>query len=309
MMQAQLEDAHERSEPLAALWASDERIYGRFGYGRAAFAGEVEIPREHTAFAAPVEPRGTVRLVQRDEALGAFPPVWEALARTRPGMILRSREWWEDRALADPEDRRESAGPKRLALLEQDGVPAGYAVYRHKMGFAAGSSTGELVVVEAIAAEADAAAALWRFLLDIDWVATITASLAPPDHPLFFLLAQPRRMRYRMGDGLWIRLVDVGAALSGRAYPEDGEIVLDVRDELCPWNARRWRVAGGQAEATDTAPDVSFDVAALGAAYLGGVSFARLAQGGYVEELRPGAIERAEGIFRHGLHPWCPEIF
>jgi predicted acetyltransferase len=116
-------------------------------------------------------------------------------------------------------------------------------------------------------------------------------------------------MRYRMGDGLWVRLVDVGAALAGRSYPEDGEVVLDVRDDLCPWNARRWQVGAGTAESTDAPADLALDVSALGAAYLGGVSFARLAQGGHVEELRPGAIERADGIFRHNLHPWCPEIF
>ena len=93
------------------------------------------------------------------------------LARRRPGMILRSREWWEDRALADPADRRGGAGPKRFALLEQDGAPAGYAIYRHTIRASkTGSSTSKLVVVEAIGAEPEAVAAVWRFLLDIDWI-------------------------------------------------------------------------------------------------------------------------------------------
>ena len=309
MMSAHLELVRERGDPLAALWASDEGIYGRFGYGRAAFTGEVAVPREHTAFAAPLEARGSVRLVGPDEALEAFPPLWEAFARTRPGVHLRPREWWESRTIPDPKERRDGGGAKRFALLEQDGAPAGYAIYRHDMEFEGGISTGALAVVEAIAAEPRAMAALWRYLLDVDWVARISASLVPPDHPLFFLLAQPRRARYRMGDGLWVRLVDVGAALSGRTYPDDGELVLDVRDELCPWNEGRWRLAGGAAERTDAAADLTLGVTALGSAYLGGVGFAQLAQGGHVEELRPGAIERADGIFRHGLHPWCPEIF
>jgi predicted acetyltransferase len=309
MMRAHLALVRERGDPLAALWASDEGIYGRFGYGRAAFAGELEVPREHVAFAAPVEPRGQVRLVGPDEALEAFPPLWEALAQRRPGMHLRPREWWEDRTIADPKERREGAGPKRLALLEQDGAAAGYAIYHHDMSFAGGVSTGKVVVVEAIAAEPDAAAALWRFLLDIDWVASISVSLVPPDHPLFFLLAQPRRARYRMGDGLWLRLVDVGAALSGRTYAADEELVLEVRDELCPWNEGRWRLADGVAERTEDAADLALGVAALGAAYLGGIGFAQLAQGGHVEELREGAVDRADRLFRHPLHPWCPEIF
>ncbi len=309
MMRAHLDDAHERGEPLAALWASEETIYGRFGYGAAGFAGEVEIPKEYVDFVAPRDPTGRLRIVERDEALDAFPPVWEALARDRPGVFTRSRDWWELRTLADPPDRRDGAGPKRFVLLEHDGTPAAYAVYRHKMDWEAGVSKGKVVVVEAVGAAPEAVAEIWRYLLDIDWVATIESWLLPPDHPLFFVLASPRRMRYRSGDGLWVRLLDVGAALSGRTYPEDGEIVFDVRDTFCEWNEGRWRLADGAAERTDADADLALDVSALGAAYLGGMRFAQLAQGGRIDELKPGAIERADGIFRHGLHPWCPEIF
>jgi predicted acetyltransferase len=309
MMRAHIDDAHARGEPLAALWASEETIYGRFGYGRAAFAGEIAVPKEYVQFTAPNEPAGTIRIVDRDEALQTFPPLWDALARHRPGMFIRSRDWWEIRTLHDPPERRQGAGPKRFALLELEGAPAAYAIYRHKMDWEAGVTVGKISVVEAIGARPDALVELWRYLLDIDWVATIESWLLPPDHPLFFVLAQTRRARYRVGDGLWARLVDVGAALSGRGYPEEGEVVFDVRDAFCPWNEGRWRLAGGTAERTDADADLALDVAALGSAYLGGIRFAQLAQGGQVQELNPGAIERADGIFRHGLHPWCPEIF
>ncbi len=309
MMRAQLDDVHERGEPIAALWASEETIYGRFGFGPAAYAGEVDIPKEYVDFIAPREPSGTMRVVEKDDALDTFPPLWEGLARERPGVFLRSRDWWELRVLRDPSDRRGGAGPKRFVLLEVDGAPAGYAIYRHKMDWDEGVSSGKVLVIEAIAAEASSLAELWRYLLDIDWVASIWSWLLPPDHPLFFVLAQTRRMRYRPGDGLWVRLVDVGAALSGRTYPEDGEVVFDVRDSFCPWNEGRWKLAGGAAERTNADADLALDVSTLGAAYLGGIRFAQLAQGGRVEELKPGAVERADGIFRHGLHPWCPEIF
>src|SRR5438105_11399722 len=43
MMRAQLDDVHERGEPLAALWASEETIYGRFGYGLASWCGEISL--------------------------------------------------------------------------------------------------------------------------------------------------------------------------------------------------------------------------------------------------------------------------
>jgi predicted acetyltransferase len=309
MMRAHLDDAHERGEPIAALWASEETIYGRFGYGVAAYQGDVRIPREYVDFTAPVERTGTIRIVERDEALEKFPPLWEALARERPGVFLRSRDWWELRTFRDPAERRGGAGPKRYALLERDGEPAAYAIYRHKMDWHEGVSSGQVSVIEAIAGEGPALAEIWRYLLDIDWIASIESWRVPPDHPLFFVLAQTRRMRYRLGDGLWVRLLDVGAALSGRSYPEDFELVLDVRDAFCPWNQGRWRLAGGAAERTDAEADLALDVTVLGSAFLGGIRFAQLAQGSRVEELKPGAIERADGLFRHGLHPWCPEIF
>src|SRR3989440_2224306 len=80
MMDAQLQDVHERGEPIAALWASEETIYGRFGYGLAAWAGEMKIAREWAAFARPLERRGTTRFVTSEEALELFPAVWEAVA-------------------------------------------------------------------------------------------------------------------------------------------------------------------------------------------------------------------------------------
>src|SRR5262249_47513010 len=149
MMRAHLDDAHERGDPLAAPWASEETIYRRFGYGRAAFAAEGSIPRAHPAFAAPLERRGTVRLVEADEALELAPPIWESLARERAGVFSRSREWWELRPLADPPERRQGAGPKRFAVLEHDGTTAGYAIYRHRPEWTSGLPSGHLVVVEA----------------------------------------------------------------------------------------------------------------------------------------------------------------
>jgi predicted acetyltransferase len=309
MMRAHLDQAHELGEPIAALWASEETIYGRYGYGRAGFAGDVTVPKERVAFAQPLEPRGRIRLVEADEALEKFPLLWEHLARERPGMFIRSADWWETRTLDDPPDRRYGAGPKRFALLEHDGEASAYAIYRHQMSWENFVSSGKIRVIEAIGRDAQATAELWRYLLDIDWVATIESSLIPPDHPLFFVLAEPRRANYRLGDSVWVRLLDVGAALSARAYPEDGEVVLEVRDEFCPWNEGRWRLACGTAERTQNAPDLRCDVRALGSIYLGGVKLAALAQANLVEELTPGAIDRADGIFRHGLHPWCPEIF
>jgi predicted acetyltransferase len=308
LMRAQLDDVHARGEPLALLWASEDTIYGRFGYGMASVTGDVSIPKEHAAFARPLEREGTLRIVEREEALALFPRVWDKVQRTTPGMLRRTRNWWELRILFEPPGGGEE-GPKRFVVLERDGQPDGYAIYRHKMKWEQGVSAGELQVVEAVALDGKPTAEIWRYLLDIDWAVRITASLLPPDHPLWWLLASPRYMRLRVGDGLWIRLVDVGAALSARSYAGDGAIVFDVVDDFCPWNAGAWRLSDGRARRTTSAPHLRLDASALGSVYLGGFTFSQLVRGGRVEELRRGAATRADALFATARAPWCPEIF
>ncbi|MBV8562105.1 MAG: GNAT family N-acetyltransferase, partial [Actinobacteria bacterium] len=267
LMDAQLRDLHEREEPLAALWASEETIYGRFGYGRASWMGALRVPREWNAFAQPLERRGTTRFVTPDEAFDLFPPVWEAVRRQRTGMFARTDDWWRLRRLRLPQE--EASSPRRFVALEIDGQTQAYAIYRTFFEMEDSVSKSRLVVAEALGSTPQATAEIWRFLLDVDWMAVTETTLAPPDHPLFFLLATPRRARYRFVDALWVRLVDVGAALSGRAYGGDGRVVLEVRDDACEWNDGRWVLEDGACTRTDAEPDLALEASALGAAYLG----------------------------------------
>jgi predicted acetyltransferase len=131
----------------------------------------------------------------------------------------------------------------------------------------------------------------------------------PIDHPLVLLMAEPRRLRLSLRDGLWVRLVDVGAALAARSYSTADSVVIEVADEFCPWNQGRWRVKASAVERTNAPADLSGDVTALGSVYLGGFTWAQLARALRVTELRPGAVARADALFRHDVGPWCPEIF
>jgi predicted acetyltransferase len=307
MMDTQLRDVHERGEPIAALWASEPTIYGRFGYGIAASAGELKVPHEWDAFAEPLEPAGRTRFVTPEEARELFPPIYESVRRERPGMTSRDETWWADRQLRLPE--HESNAPRRFVVLEVDGEALAYAIYRTHSEFDGFLSSSRLVVREALGTTPQATAAIWRFLLDVDWMAVVEAELVPPDHPLFLLLANQRRVRYWLSDGIWVRLVDVPAALSGRVYNEGGPLVFEVRDAVCEWNDGRWRLEGGACERTDEEPDLVLDVAALGSAYLGAVSFAQLHEALRVEELREGAVARADALFAWRPLPWCLEIF
>jgi predicted acetyltransferase len=307
LMKEQLEDSRERGDLAAYLWASEAPIYGRFGYGLASRMGAISLAKDRARFAVPFEPRGTVRLVELEEAARTFPPLHEQVVAQRPGMFVRSQEWWETRKLFDDPARRQG-GPKNLALLELDGKPAGYAIYNVKQDWEAGFSKGTVNIVEVVAPTPEAARELWRWLFDFDWTSQFAADLLPVDHELFLLLAEPRRMQFKVNDGVWVRLIDVGKALSARTY-NGGEIVLDVEDAFLPENAGRWRVTSSGAERTEDAADLRLDVTGVGSVYLGGFTFGELVRGSRAQELTEGAADRADALFRTNIAPWCPEIF
>ena len=310
MMRAQLEDIRDRGEPIAALWASEEVIYRRFGYGLASHVGEIELASGYSGLRQPPEPGVSARLITLEEAKTLVPPVYDRIRAVTPGMFDRTKEWWELRNLADPPERRQGGGVKNALLVELEGEPVGYALYRFHMKFEHGSAAGHVEVIEALADGPVATRELWRVLLDMDWKATLQAGLLPIDHPLQHQLSYPRRMRMRIGDGLWVRLVDVGAALSARTYGGDGPVVLEVEDSFLPENAGRWRIAGGKAERTEDDPDLALDVGELGSTYLGGFTFAELVRAGVVRESRAGGAARADAVFLTAApKPWCPEIF
>ena len=312
LMRRQLDDVRGRGEPLAALWASEGPIYGRFGYGVAAWGARFSIERQWTAYSRPHPGGGRLRLVERSEALEAFPSVYERIRPGQPGMLDRSAPWWEVR-FQDFEQRRQGAGAFFYALHEtEQGAVDGYAVYRvrHAAKSAGGTS---LELEELLAASREAYAAIWRYCLDIDLIATVNARHRPVDEPLLFMLSHPRALNFQVADALWVRLVDLPNALSGRGYGARGELVLEVRDAFCPWNEGRFHVEGGldgaQCRATSARPDLVLDAAALAAAYLGGTSFLSLYRAGGVDEETPGALRRADAMFQAHPAPWCPEVF
>jgi len=130
-------------------------------------------------------------------------------------------------------------------------------------------------ITEVVTPTPEAARELWRWLLDFDWTSEFTADYLPLDHELFLLLAEPRRMQFTINDGVWVRLIDVGAALSARSYLGEGEVVLEVTDEFLPENTGRWRVTPAGADRTEDAADLRLDVTGVGSVYLGRLRFRR----------------------------------
>jgi predicted acetyltransferase len=316
IMRRQLTELHEQQrEPVAALWSAEHPIYGRFGYGPATLQGRLTGATERLRLRSDVDlGDGRVDLVSAAEYRAAVPALHDRLRRTVPGNLDRNSRWW-DRLLRD-DDHLRKGGPPRAHLLhtETDGTVTGYAAYRVKGHWTDdGEPDGTLTVEEVRAATTPAYASLWRLMLSVDLVRTVRAPLGSPDDPLFHLLADARALHRRPFDALWVRLVDVDRALGARRYPAPIDLVLEVRDEFCPWNAGRWRLsghpAGGHCGRTDRDPDLVLGVEELSSAYLGGVSLATLQAAGRVTEISPGAVILASTAFSWPVTPWCPDEF
>jgi predicted acetyltransferase len=308
MMRRQLDDLHERGDPLAILWASESSIYGRFGYGMAAPMLTLNGERARFAFRDDSGASGSAQLVERDEAATLFPPLHDERRSITPGIFARDDTWWTTSQLADPERWRAGAGPKFFAVVEIDGAPAAYAIYRLKEHWDQGIPRAELRITDACAVSTEAVRELWRFLFGIDLVARVKQFMFDPNSELPLIVKDPRSLQLALGDGLWLRLVDVEAALRGRSYADGAEVVIEVRDEVCGWNAGRYRVGSEVARTKDDA-DLELDVADLACAYLGAFDFHRLARAGRARERSPGALERASLLFRSERIAYCPEEF
>ena len=308
MMRTQLDELHAGGgAAVAALWASEGGIYGRFGYAPASHYLDLEVPTG-TPFRAGVD-LGTDRVLQlpRAEALVHIGTIYEQAVGQRAGRLERDDEAWELH-LADGESQRDGSSPFRFAVH-----PDGYAVFRTRRGWNDRGPAGRIDVHELVTTTPVAAAAVWRYLLDYDLVATVHAE-AGVDDPVRQLLADPRQAVGKHHDGLWVRLVDVDRALTARTYPTAIDTVVEVTDGFCPWNAGRRRLraaADGPAEVTRCADpaDLALDVADLGAAYLGGPSLLALADAGRARELTPGALTALSRAFGADRPPHCPEVF
>jgi len=310
MMRRQLENVRDAGEPIAALWASEGAIYGRFGFGLATRSLRYDLHTDRVALRADAPlPQAPVQTLEPATALERIRPLYDRVRTAVPGMLDRHGAWWEKR-IHDPEHDRDGAGPLRAAVQPgPDGEPAGYALFAAKANWDDHGPAGSVNVRELVAETPEAQAGLWRFLLGLDLVRTLQWRLAPDHAPLVHLAAGNDAINRRAGDGLFIRLLDVDAALSARTYATGVDLVLDVDDPYCPWNTGRHRLRDGRCEPTDDPADLALGAEALGAIYLGGTPVTALAGAGRVRELREGALTDAAAAFRSPVEPWCPEIF
>jgi predicted acetyltransferase len=312
LMTYQLEQVAKRGEPLAALWASESLIYGRFGYGPASSRAVLSGETRRLDFLPGVSTTGSVDEVTKEQFLPVARALHEQMRPHRPGTFARDDIVWEF-ALFDKEFARGGATEKRHLLhYDASGDVDGFAVYRFKEDFDA-DPQGEVRVFDIWAEDPAAYASLWRYLLDLDLARKFRLWSAPVDDPLRHLVRDARAVRTDITDNLYVRVVDVEAALAARAYAGSVDLVVEVDDPLLPANTGRYRVVtddnGAEVTRTTARADLSLGILELGTVYLGGTSIATLARAGRVTEHAPGAVAAASTAFGWHRAPYCPDMF
>jgi len=314
LMRRQLDDVRARGESIAVLTSSESIIYGRFGYGLATSVLGIDIDPRHGAFAHPVEYPGHLTLLDHSAATELLPAVYDRWRRQQPGALDRSEARWRHtlRGARAPQD-----GASAIFCVAYEPAPGqvdGVAIYRVRGQWTDGIGGGALLLRELFAVTPVAYAALWQYLLGVDLVNSVQCSNRPVDEPLRWLLADPRRLRMtRRTDDLWVRVVDVPAALAARRYGVEDGLVLEISDPFLPANAGRYALEAGPNEAvcrpTTAAADLALSVADLGAIFLGGVRPSALAYAGRIVEQSTDALRRADALFAADRAPYCGTPF
>ena len=304
----------ERGEPISVLYASEYPIYGRFGYGPATLESTWTLDVAATGFRGDA-PAGRVTLEQPSEATrDACRTVFDAWRLGRPGEIRRRDVSWDYdlglRTSAWGED------PKGFVVVHRalDGAVDGYARYHAESRWEQRQPRNQLIVDELHGLDPAARAALWRFLASMDWVASVKAARRSPADPLPWLLDNARAAALsEVGDGLWVRLGDLPAALEARRYATHDRLVIEVAGDEPSGSHRRVELDGGPDGATcrptTKDPDLTLPAAALGAAYLGGPRLRDVVLGSGFEAHTTGALTRADAMFRGDDPPWCSTFF
>lgn len=311
LMARQLGDLHETGEPVAVLSASEPAIYGRFGYGPASRHVGVTASRG-VALDGPGPEGTTVALGDVADALEPCRAAYERARPLVPGMVTRTADLWAESAYDEPETRQGWSARRCAVAVDPDGTPTGYAWFKTRQRWEGPSPNGLVEVTEMLTTTPGASRALLDVVLDLDLTTTVEMYL-PLDDPLMTLTIGTQRLQPSVIDQLWVRLVRLDEALDSRAYAAPVDVVLEVADEGCPWNAGRWRLAADPTGATTTrttAPaDLALDVAHLAAAYLGDDHLNRAVLAGLVTEHTAGAALALARAMRGDRAPYCPYVF
>lgn len=310
MMHRLLVESRERGNALATLHASETAIYRRYGFGLATdIVAAFVTPRAAKPWRVSAAP-GSIRLLDYREVADVVPPLYDRVARWRVGSISRP-PWWWSRMLEDasrPIDAPFGKGSFVAVHSDADGSDDGYVFYDVDWNESfATNPVGKGKVRDLWGSSPAVEIELWRFLLDIDLIVGWEADVRPLDEPVRRAMHDSRAYETRQRlDDQWVRILEVGAALSARTYgPVDASVAIEVSDPLFPDNCGTWEVSARGAHRSERPGDVTVDIATLSAAYLGAVSWHDLATTGGLVVATDDVMQHLDALFAVRPTPFC----
>ncbi|MBN6039441.1 GNAT family N-acetyltransferase [Amycolatopsis sp. 195334CR] len=302
LIRTQFEDFTARGVPFAGLYATEGRIYGRYGYGVTTVARSYTVDTKRAALRQEVPRGGEIELLDVDAAIERLPGIYASLPAHGAGHLTRGDAWW---AGCEAGFRR-SEKPIVTVVHHGESGPDGFASYYADRAF----DSESVLHLEMLHAGNDAArGGLWRYLTGVDLIDQIDAPYRGAGDPLPLLFEDPRSAKVSAApDELWLRLVDVPAALAARAYGP-GSLVLEVTDAVLPANAGRYLIDGGEVTRTDRPAQLRVGVAELAMLYLGTWTATALAAAGRAEALDATGPALADDLFGTRTAAWCGTFF
>ncbi len=309
------DEARERGDIVSGLWASQAHLYSRFDYGLGVNSYDWEIDPGFGSFShSPIsdddKSDAHVYFVDADEAAAMLPGIYEQMCQQTIGSVDRNPGRWRYQ-LFDEERIRDGASALFFAICEEDGEQTGYVAYR--MRRKGDTDMGVMEIIEQVSVTDTAHATMWRFLLNFDLVGKITATNRPADDPLWWMLADPRRLNRKSHDALWVRLLDIPKALEARTYNADGHLKVGLISESQPAVAGTYVLDIDDSQAsvkkTTDKPDVIMTPADLSAIYMGGATPGSLVEAGRIDTVTTGSLAKLHGMFSTDSAPWCAHYF
>lgn len=309
MMRRHLDNAVERGEPVAGLWASEPGIYGRFGFGLATECHDIKIDARNLTTPA-IAPDIELSLVPATKIPDVVAPYWQEVANERAGFVDRGEPRWLD-IMNDPEANRGGGTASRHIVARRAGTVVGYMEYRQQSKWAEFVADGSVDISTLFASDADAHLSLWSYALDVDLFPNVVFWNGAIDDPLAYQVRESRTVKKAVSDALYVRVLDLDKALGARTFEHDGQLVLTVEDDMDYIDGTyRLSVIDGSAtvEPTTEPADVVLTARELGALYLGRACADMHASTGDITG-DAAAIRRLGQIFATARAPWCPEMF
>lgn len=307
-----LQRSRSRDVPVSILWASMGAIYQRFGYGLATTMVGYNIPPRHIQFQFGERPAGEVRLMSREAALPHLQAIYSSYAESANGMLHRGELFW------DLMLRRTGGQHTWIAVyFDEQGTATGYCLYRTRFNPALVPEASQVMdVFDFVWLDMAAYRGLWGYLGSHDLVDHIRLEYVAEDDPAPNLMLEPRMLRRKTWDGVWMRIVDVEAALAARGYELPGEAVVEiVDDELCPWNNGCYRlVAGGDEISVDrlsdsVMPDFTTRPEGLSSLISGHTRASELVRMGRASMTDVQREPILDSLFATRRRPHCPNMF